>query len=353
MMKKETKLIYFLAILLIIVVIISVLIFPAKIPLIQDYPYSYENIKNKKMELLDKQTQYVSNEMTIVSKTEESEIQLKNLELFNKKKAELNYPDNPILEEHLPSVLILLEQNAQYYNLDLTIFYDLMIKKETNAATNDTPNIPETENDLQTMQSEAKNISQIVAQYQTQNSKYPLGAQISEIDSQITTFKSAKYYEIDGEALKDLMQEGTVQLTNYMISETGEIFSKKVYIENNKAYSGTFELNTKVEETVVVDTTNATKESESVNKKEVEAEEVDPNAELEKAMSEILNLQTKDITEGMNVTILPVVVQGEYEAMREYISFLEKVDFIEPGYFQIVSTGNSTTTHILIYIFSE
>lgn len=56
--------------------------------------------------------------------------------------------------------------------------------------------------------------------------------------------------------------------------------------------------------------------------------------------------------EGVNVTSIPVEIRGDYFGVRDFIRFLDKMDYISPSFVDIASDGDNISCAILIHVFS-
>jgi len=75
--------------------------------------------------------------------------------------------------------------------------------------------------------------------------------------------------------------------------------------------------------------------------------------ELEEARVDfLLRHFTVTPVEGMKSFIVPIKITGEYSSFREYLYFLDSVDFIEATVIEITSTGESVTAFIIFHVFS-
>ena len=88
-------------------------------------------------------------------------------------------------------------------------------------------------------------------------------------------------------------------------------------------------------------------EEEGENEKEVVIDETSKRNEEKQKTSKIPSI------EGISVTLVPISIEGSYKNMREYLRFLDKIDFLEPNNIYMISDGDSIKGNVIIYIFHK
>lgn len=193
----------------------------------------------------------------------------------------LNLKPNP----HMPSILILLEQNAKYFGLQLEIYYD-KIRELAAAQSTSTPSPPAENN-------------------KDQDKKSQEGG-----------------------------QTGTKTETSTGSENKSEATNSQAA---NQTPKGT--ANTGKDPVTVAGLNNAPKLSE---------EEVAVRAHID-AVIGALPQPTNDL---VTVTAIPVLITGKYEETREYLHFLDQVDYIEPAYIEMRSDGKEINSLVVLYVFA-
>lgn len=55
--------------------------------------------------------------------------------------------------------------------------------------------------------------------------------------------------------------------------------------------------------------------------------------------------------EGINITTVPVKIKGKYSNVREFIRYLDTIDYLEPSFVDLSSNGEEVIGAILIHVF--
>lgn len=207
----------------------------------------------------------------------EMQNRLKNLQTqsqqYRQKKQELEKQlNNMDLDAHMPSILILLEQNADYFGLDLNIAYG-QIKEMTVSQ--------------QTQQTSEKKTPQN-GNKASQNNQSTVQNQQSTTNDSVATSQ----------------QQTSNSSSNVPKSTAGQ----------NTEQSG--------ENTL--------------------------EGQINKIMEAMENLIPNS---NVSVTVIPIQIKGTYTAARDYLNFLDQVDFIEPAHIEITSSGKEVEVLVMLYVF--
>ena len=122
---------------------------------------------------------------------------------------------------------------------------------------------------------------------------------------------------------------------------------------NNKEKDHTDNLNkeatekdTKKDEEIRIDNKSNENEEVVIEKKEESKNVVDTH-EIDKAI--VRNLIPN--IEEINITTVPIKIKGKYSDIREFVRYLDTVDYLEPSFVDLSSNGEDVVGVILIHIF--
>lgn len=93
-------------------------------------------------------------------------------------------------------------------------------------------------------------------------------------------------------------------------------------------------------------------EKETKETKEIkESDKIEDNENIDNTTKIVLS-QTGN-TEGLNIAIIPIKISGDYFGIREFIKYLENIDYLAPYTINISSTGETSTGMIIIHVYSK
>jgi hypothetical protein len=70
-------------------------------------------------------------------------------------------------------------------------------------------------------------------------------------------------------------------------------------------------------------------------------------------VSIVAELRPPSISGGVRVTGVPIMLDGNYESVKGYLSVFENMDYIEPAYVSMLSNGEHVNAIIILYVFSK
>lgn len=271
-----------------IVVLSSVILFIPN-PIGQKYPWTYQNIQDKKKELISVSETLSDNERKIQSLKQN----LQDLKKREKDSAEdvsqlkKGMKDSD-LQIDIPSFLITLEQKAYETGVDLLIGYNSLITTKGSSSTQD-PTLDEN------------------------------GAPAES--------------STEGGVVDEKSEQGTPQ-ENKASEKTTEGIEVN---ESTTKENGTSETTTKgTEENDSTANTEDSKDGE--NKEEDKGPKIDNNVKI-------------PTIDSIDVTTIPIEVKGTFFKVRDYLKFLDELGLIEPSSVKMKTDGMEVTAEITLNIF--
>jgi hypothetical protein len=273
---------------IVIVVLSSVILFIPN-PIGQKYPWTYQNIQDKKKELISVSETLSDNERKIQSLKQN----LQDLKKREKDSAEdvsqlkKGMKDSD-LQIDIPSFLITLEQKAYETGVDLLIGYNSLITTKGSSSTQD-PTLDEN------------------------------GAPAES--------------STEGGVVDEKSEQGTPQ-ENKASEKTTEGIEVN---ESTTKENGTSETTTKGTE--ANDSTANTEDSkDGENKEEDKGPKIDNNVKI-------------PTIDSIDVTTIPIEVKGTFFKVRDYLKFLDELGLIEPSSVKMTTDGMEVTAEITLNIF--
>ena len=280
--------IYQIVAIIVIVVLSSVILFIPN-PIGQKYPWTYQNIQDKKKELISVSETLSDNERKIQSLKQN----LQDLKKREKDSAEdvsqlkKGMKDSD-LQIDIPSFLITLEQKAYETGVDLLIGYNSLITTKGSSSTQD-PTLDEN------------------------------GAPAES--------------STEGGVVDEKSEQGTPQ-ENKASEKTTEGIEVN---ESTTKENGDSEKTTK--ETEVNESTTKTEDSkDGENKEEDKGPKIDNNVKI-------------PTIDSIDVTTIPIEVKGTFFKVRDYLKFLDELGLIEPSSVKMTTDGQVVTAEITLNIF--
>lgn len=280
--------IYQIVAIIVIVVLSSVILFIPN-PIGQKYPWTYQNIQDKKKELISVSETLSDNERKIQSLKQN----LQDLKKREKDSAEdvsqlkKGMKDSD-LQIDIPSFLITLEQKAYETGVDLLIGYNSLITTKGSSSTQD-PTLDEN------------------------------GAPAES--------------STEGGVVDEKSEQGTPQ-ENKASEKTTEGIEVN---ESTTKENGTSETTTKGTE--VNESTAKTEDSkDGENKEEDKGPKIDNNVKI-------------PTIDSIDVTTIPIEVKGTFFKVRDYLKFLDELGLIEPSSVKMTTDGMEVTAEITLNIF--
>ena len=280
--------IYQIVAIIVIVVLSSVILFIPN-PIGQKYPWTYQNIQDKKKELISVSETLSDNERKIQSLKQN----LQDLKKREKDSAEdvsqlkKGMKDSD-LQIDIPSFLITLEQKAYETGVDLLIGYNSLITTKGSSSTQD-PTLDEN------------------------------GAPAES--------------STEGGVVDEKSEQGTPQ-ENKASEKTTEGIEVN---ESTTKENGTSETTTKGTE--ANDSTAKTEDSkDGENKEEDKGPKIDNNVKI-------------PTIDSIDVTTIPIEVKGTFFKVRDYLKFLDELGLIEPSSVKMTTDGMEVTAEITLNIF--
>ena len=280
--------IYQIVAIIVIVVLSSVILFIPN-PIGQKYPWTYQNIQDKKKELISVSETLSDNERKIQSLKQN----LQDLKKREKDSAEdvsqlkKGMKDSD-LQIDIPSFLITLEQKAYETGVDLLIGYNSLITTKGSSSTQD-PTLDEN------------------------------GAPAES--------------STEGGVVDEKGEQGTPQ-ENKASEKTTEGIEVN---ESTTKENGDSEKTTK--ETEVNESTTKTEDSkDGENKEEDKGPKIDNNVKI-------------PTIDSIDVTTIPIEVKGTFFKVRDYLKFLDELGLIEPSSVKMTTDGMEVTAEITLNIF--
>ena len=280
--------IYQIVAIIMIVVLSSVILFIPN-PIGQKYPWTYQNIQDKKKELISVSETLSDNERKIQSLKQN----LQDLKKREKDSAEdvsqlkKGMKDSD-LQIDIPSFLITLEQKAYETGVNLLIGYNSLITTKGSSSTQD-PTLDEN------------------------------GAPAES--------------STEGGVVDEKSEQGTPQ-ENKASEKTTEGIEVN---ESTTKENGDSEKTTK--ETEVNESTTKTEDSkDGENKEEDKGPKIDNNV-------------TIPTIDSIDVTTIPIEVKGTFFKVRDYLKFLDELGLIEPSSVKMTTDGMEVTAEITLNIF--
>ena len=278
------------------VIITSVILF--LYPEIVKYPYSFTSIEEKKSSIEQANSQLISNETSIKQLAKEKEAtELEENNVNNEAlrlKRNINSDDFKL---DIPSLLISLEQKANEKSLKLNIHYDK----------------------IQTVKDAGSEIS---GQGEDVGSKDQTANPDTNTDNKVTSENSNEKTDSNKQSAENKTAQETVKDAN-----------------------GT----TTTEQTKTGDSANTEK---TVGGQPVENKENDDKAsKSDEFTDEDLKKGLLTIN-GLDTTIVPIVVIGSYSEVRSYIKYLDELGLIEPSFVELESKEKKVTAKIVLNIFN-
>lgn len=280
--------IYQIVAIIVIVVLSSVILFIPN-PIGQKYPWTYQNIQDKKKELISVSETLSDNERKIQSLKQN----LQDLKKREKDSAEdvsqlkKGMKDSD-LQIDIPSFLITLEQKAYETGVDLLIGYNSLITTKSSSSTQD-PTLDEN------------------------------GAPAES--------------STEGGVVDEKGEQGTPQ-ENKASEKTTEGIEVN---ESTTKENGDSEKTTK--ETEVNEPTTKTEDSkDGENKEEDKGPKIDNNVKIPNI-------------DSIDVTTIPIEVKGTFFKVRDYLKFLDELGLIEPSSVKMTTDGMEVTAEITLNIF--
>lgn len=280
--------IYQIVAIIVIVVLSSVILFIPN-PIGQKYPWTYQNIQDKKKELISVSETLSDNERKIQSLKQN----LQDLKKREKDSAEdvsqlkKGMKDSD-LQIDIPSFLITLEQKAYETGVDLLIGYNSLITTKGSSSTQD-PTLDEN------------------------------GAPAES--------------STEGGVVDEKGEQGTSQ-ENKASEKTTEGIEVN---ESTTKENGTSETTTKGTE--ANDSTANTEDSkDGENKEEDKGPKIDNNVKI-------------PTIDSIDVTTIPIEVKGTFFKVRDYLKFLDELGLIEPSSVKMTTDGSEVTAEITLNIF--
>ena len=280
--------IYQIVAIIVIVVLSSVILFIPN-PIGQKYPWTYQNIQDKKKELISVSETLSDNERKIQSLKQN----LQDLKKREKDSAEdvsqlkKGMKDSD-LQIDIPSFLITLEQKAYETGVDLLIGYNSLITTKGSSSTQD-PTLDEN------------------------------GAPAES--------------STEGGVVDEKSEQGTPQ-ENKASEKTTEGIEVN---ESTTKENGDSEKTTK--ETEVNESTTKTEDSkDGENKEEDKGPKIDNNVKI-------------PTIDSIDVTTIPIEVKGTFFKVRDYLKFLDELGLIEPSSVKMTTDGMEVTAEITLNIF--
>ena len=285
--------IYQIVAIIVIVVLSSVILFIPN-PIGQKYPWTYQNIQDKKKELISVSETLSDNERKIQSLKQN----LQDLKKREKDSAEdvsqlkKGMKDSD-LQIDIPSFLITLEQKAYETGVDLLIGYNSLITTKGSSSTQD-PTLDEN------------------------------GAPAeSSTEGGVT----------EGGVVDEKGEQGIPQ-ENKASEKTTEGIEVN---ESNTKENGDSEKTTKGTE--ANDSTAKTEDSkDGENKEEDKGPKIDNNVKI-------------PTIDSIDVTTIPIEVKGTFFKVRDYLKFLDELGLIEPSSVKMTTDGMEVTAEITLNIF--
>ena len=280
--------IYQIVAIIVIVVLSSVILFIPN-PIGQKYPWTYQNIQDKKKELISVSETLSDNERKIQSLKQN----LQDLKKREKDSAEdvsqlkKGMKDSD-LQIDIPSFLITLEQKAYETGVDLLIGYNSLITTKGSSSTQD-----------------------------------PI------LDENGAPAESST----EGGVVDEKSEQGTPQ-ENKASEKTTEGIEVN---ESTTKENGTSETTTKGTE--ANESTAKTEDSkDGENKEEDKGPKIDNNVKI-------------PIIDSIDVTTIPIEVKGTFFKVRDYLKFLDELGLIEPSSVKMTTDGMEVTAEITLNIF--
>ena len=280
--------IYQIVAIIMIVVLSSVILFIPN-PIGQKYPWTYQNIQDKKKELISVSETLSDNERKIQSLKQN----LQDLKKREKDSAEdvsqlkKGMKDSD-LQIDIPSFLITLEQKAYETGVNLLIGYNSLITTKGSSSTQD-PTLDEN------------------------------GAPAES--------------STEGGVVDEKSEQGTPQ-ENKASEKTTEGIEVN---ESTTKENGDSEKTTK--ETEVNESTTKTEDSkDGENKEEDKGPKIDNNVKI-------------PTIDSIDVTTIPIEVKGTFFKVRDYLKFLDELGLIEPSSVKMTTDGMEVTAEITLNIF--
>lgn len=282
------------------VIITSVILF--LYPEIVKYPYSFTSIEEKKSSIEQANSQLISNETSIKQLAKEKET--KELEENNVNNEALRLKRNINSDDFkldIPSLLISLEQKANEKSLKLNIHYDkIQTVKDAGSET---------------------------------------GGQGEAAGSKEQAAKSGANTDNKEKAA------GSTDGANAQTDSNKQSTENKTAQETVKDANGT----TTTEQTKTGDSANTEK---TVGGQPVENKENDDKASKSGEFTDE-DLKKGLLTiNGLDTTIVPIVVIGSYSEVRSYIKYLDELGLIEPSFVELESKEKKVTAKIVLNIFN-
>ena len=285
---KSNRIYQILAIIMIVILSVVILFMPNLIE--QKYPWTYQNIQDKKNELISVSGTLSGNEREIQSLKQnlqdlEKREEEASEDVFQLKKG-MKGSDFQI---DIPSFLITLEQKAYEGEVDLLIGYNSLVTTEGSNSPQEKPILDEN------------------------------GIPIE--------------YSPEG-GLDDYQSEqGTPQ-------ENGAPEATTEGVEVNKSPNEGIEVNKSTPEGIEVNksTTETEGSKDGENKEEDKGPEINNNVEI-------------PAIDSIDVTTIPIKVQGTFFKVRDYLKFLDEVGLIEPSSIMMTTDGLGVTAEITLNIF--
>lgn len=300
--------IYQIVAIIVIVVLSSVILFIPN-PIGQKYPWTYQNIQDKKKELISVSETLSDNERKIQSLKQNLQ-DLKKREkdsaedVSQLKKGMKDYD----LQIDIPSFLITLEQKAYETGVDLLIGYNSLITTKGSSSTQD-PTLDENGSPA-----ESSTEGGVVDEKGEQGT--PQENKASE--------KTTEGIEVNESTTK----ENSTSETTTKGTEVNESTTKE---------NGTSETTTKGTE--ANDSTANTEDSkDGENKEEDKGPKIDNNVKI-------------PTIDSIDVTTIPIEVKGTFFKVRDYLKFLDELGLIEPSSVKMTTDGMEVTAEITLNIF--
>lgn len=103
-----------------------------------------------------------------------------------------------------------------------------------------------------------------------------------------------------------------------------------------------------------IDSKDKTEEEKTIGGESVDKENKDDGNETEEEKESFSNEDIEKGTlkvDGLNVTVIPVTIEGSYNSVRSYIKYLDEIGMIEPSSVEIISEEKKITAKIILNVF--
>ncbi len=297
MKANRIKIYQILAIIMIVVLSAVILFMPNLIE--QKYPWTYQNIQDKKNELVSVSETLSGNEREI----QHLKQNLQDLKKREKKAAEdvsqlKKGMKDADFQRDIPSFLITLEQKAYETGVDLLIGYNSLITTKGSSSHQD------------------------------------------------PTAESSTEGGVDD----DKSGQGTPQENKTSDKTTEGIEVNESTTKENKASDKTTK-ETEANESTTGDPEKTTKETE-VNGSTTKAEDTKDGENKEEDKGPKINNNVKIPTiDSIDVTTIPIEIKGTFFKVRDYLKFLDELGLVEPSSIKMTTDGLEVTAEITLNIF--